>query len=425
MNLSGKKLLVLTGCNGASDIIKYAKSKGVFVIATDYHKESEVKKMADLSYNISTTNVAKIEELAKKHNVDGITTGTSESSMYTILKVTNNLDLPFYTSEPVLQKINNKKSFKRILHNKGVGVTREYTKDSVNKFPVIVKPVDSSGGKGISVCYNEKELQSSIEHAIKYSRTKDYVIEEYIKDAREVFINYTIVNGVFSLSCTFDNFKNRGRQAGVNYQDVNIYPSTFSNEFVKKENNNLISALNEIGVRNGVISIQAFYLKGRFFVYEAGYRLGGSQSYVFSKFNNGISHLEMMVNYALTGKMEDNENVLHKDNHLFRYRCCQLNIPLKEGKIKDVVGLDEIEKLPEVLNITKVLKAGDIVFRKGTTNSLGARIHLYSEDDTGLEKTVNEIITRVRFVDNNGSVMNYNKNKMSLKDYFQAESYKK
>lgn len=88
MNLKNKKLLVLTGCNGANDIIRYAKSHGIITIATDYYENSDVKKMADVSYNVSTADVDKIEEIARKHQVDGLTTGTSEVSMHSILQIT-------------------------------------------------------------------------------------------------------------------------------------------------------------------------------------------------------------------------------------------------------------------------------------------------------------------------------------------------
>ena len=77
MNLKGKKLLVLTGCNGANDIIQYAKSMGVYTIATDYNKISPVKDMADVRYDVSTTDIDKLLEIALRHKIYGVTTGTS------------------------------------------------------------------------------------------------------------------------------------------------------------------------------------------------------------------------------------------------------------------------------------------------------------------------------------------------------------
>lgn len=418
MNLQGKKLLVLTGCNGASDIIEYAKSKGVFVIATDYHDHSIVKQKANKAYNISTTDIDKLLELCIKYKVDGITTGTSESSMYSVLKLTNLLKLPFYTNANQLEIINDKKKFKDLLRRHEVGVTPEFVNLDEVEFPVIVKPVDSSGGKGISICRNSSELKKAREYALKFSRKNEYIVEKYIEGFQEVFINYTVVNGNFSISCTFDNFKNRGRRLDIHYQDVNIYPSIYTKTFLDKCNNNLINAFKDVGVMNGVISVQAFYSDGEFYIYEAGFRLGGSQSYIFSKKNNDISHLEMMINYSLTGEMEDENNYLDKDSWKFRYKCCQINIPINHGVIAKIEGLDEVETWPQVINVTRVLSIGDSVKVKGTTSALAARIHLYGDSVEELNETTNRLLEKVLYYDSQGNLLNYNVNKFDYWKYY-------
>ena len=109
MSNNKKTLLILSGCNGVADIIRYAKSKGIYTVATDYYKDRGEKVKADKYYNISTTNINAILDIAKKHKVNGVTTGTSESSMHTVMNVTKILGLPFYANEDTLEKINNKR----------------------------------------------------------------------------------------------------------------------------------------------------------------------------------------------------------------------------------------------------------------------------------------------------------------------------
>jgi hypothetical protein len=70
MKLTGKKLLVLTGSNGARDAIDYARKSGVFTLATDYHRQSDEKSAADLSFEVSTDDIEGVYGLAKKHRVD-------------------------------------------------------------------------------------------------------------------------------------------------------------------------------------------------------------------------------------------------------------------------------------------------------------------------------------------------------------------
>ena len=56
-----------------------------------------------------------------------------------------------------------------------------------------------------------------------------------------------------------------------------------------------------IGVRDGVMTLQSFYQNGRFYIFEAGFRMGGAQNYILSEYQNGTNSLEYMINYALTG----------------------------------------------------------------------------------------------------------------------------
>lgn len=410
-----KKLLVLTGCNGDVDIIKYAKSKGVTVYATDYHIESYAKSLADYSFNISTTDISGIENIIKKNAIDGVTTGTSETSMYSILKISSNLNLPFYTNEQQLEIINDKKKFKDLLINHGLPVTPQVTDMSKVTFPVIVKPVDSSGSKGISVCRNNNELNLAIQNALKYSRSDSYIVEELVSQYPEVFFNYTIVDGNFSMSCAFDNYKNRELNGFAGDAVFNMYPSKNINLFKEKYEDKLISALQSIGVSNGVISIQSFFNGSEFMIYEAGYRLGGTQSYIMTDYFNNINHMHLMVNYALTGSMTDDKSILNRDNPFFRQPACQKNISIGSGIIKEFAGLDEIKKLDGILNVTEVSKVGDTINLEPFRRKLAFRIHMTAPSLAALEEINHIINNKLKVISEDGEDMILEKNK--LKDY--------
>jgi len=398
--LKNKKLLVLTGSNGDIDIIKFAKANGVFVAATDYHKNSKVKSTADISFDVSTTDVDKIASLAKKLSVDGITTGTSESAMYTVLSVTEHLGLPFYATRDQLNLINNKKKFKNLISKFGVKVPVQFSESDQIEFPVIVKPVDSSGSKGISVCNSLHGLNQSIIDAKFHSRTGDVLIEKLIETGgREFFANYTIANGEFSLSCAFDNFKRIDIRGLGGDSLINFFPSRVLNMYIKSVHAKMIAAFKSIGLMNGVISIQAMFDGKDFYVYEAGYRLGGSQSYIFNKAVNGISYLEMMVRHSLTGKMLENVEDLANDNPYYDKFCCQRNIAVNEGQIKRVVGKNFLNSNPNVLNITQNLFPGCNVSGSGTSKRLALRIHLIANTIEQLSNSLEEINSRVDIID--------------------------
>lgn len=415
MNLEGKKLLILTGCNGASDIIQYAKTSGVYTIATDYYSKSAVKDMADVRYDVSTTDIENLYDIAVKHDVDGVTTGTSEASMYSILNITERLGLPFYATKIQLGEINDKKKFKDLLNSFGVPVVKEFAYDhgascasmSHIDFPVVVKPVDSSGAKGISVCRSDAELSKAYEHALKYSRSKKVIVEQFLQGLDEVFFNYTIIDGEFSLSCAFDihRTQNRLEDGLIGLPVLYSFPSPKLKRFVKEVHPNLVRALKNIGIRNGTMSIQCFADRESFYIYEAGYRLGGAQMYVFTKALTGISVLEMMVNHSLTGRMTSDSDILTRDDPYFQKPCCQLNIPVKPGTIGAIEGVSDARNIAGVLNITEVHYQGDKIKADGSIGQLCLRVHIISETISEMMRAIDSIYSTVAIRDEFGNDM--------------------
>lgn len=115
-----------------------------------------------------------------------------------------------------------------------------------------------------------------------------------------------------------------------------------------------------IGIQNGNIMLQGFYKDGKFMFFESGYRMGGEQMYILTDYMWGVNSLKYMINYALTGKMSDTR-IADRDSALFPYPCCNYYVALKAGKIAVMKGVEDVEKMDGVLNVTQMSKIGDVV----------------------------------------------------------------
>lgn len=91
---------------------------------------------------------------------------------------------------------------------------------------------------------------------------------------------YTIIDGEFSVSCSFDKHLHYENGALIGLPIANLFPSKRTERFLHTVHPKLVKALSAIGVNNGTMSIQCFTDEDRFYVYEAGFRLGGEQSYI-------------------------------------------------------------------------------------------------------------------------------------------------
>jgi biotin carboxylase len=272
----------------------------------------------------------------------------------------------------------------------GVPTIPSFTKTTEILFPAVIKPTDSSGCKGFSICHHASELEKCKQYALRFSRSGEIVIEKYLKNRPEIFFHYTIVDGEFSLSCGFENHKifQGNALAGL---PIFKFPTSYLSRFIEDVHPKIVTALKSIGIRNGVFVVQTFFDEDRFYVFEAGFRLGGGQMYWLINAINGVNQLEMMVNFALTGVMSEKHDVLQKDSPFLSEPCCQYNILVKSGTISTITGLDQIRALTGVVNVTEVRKVGDVIEANGTTSQLVVRIHLVARSMNTLSGVIEQI----------------------------------
>jgi carbamoylphosphate synthase large subunit len=404
--LKGKKLLVLGGKPvGSYDIVRYAKSQGVYTIVTDYlpKEKSIAKQIADECWDISTADVGTIIELIKKNNIDGVFTGVHEFNIAKTMEICKRIGLPFYSTAEQWAIGTDKALFKKLCHKYGLPVAKDYLlsdfdNDSLN-FPVIVKPVDGSSGKGISICDNTQELRTAYEVALSESNKKQVIIEDYIV-GNEIVAFYTIKNGVIKLSALSDYYYNYDQKITMPLPQVYIYPSKFINEYIEQVNSKAISMLKALDIQNGTFFLQAFFNENGFFFFEPGYRLGGSSVHKYTSYLNSISCLEMLVDYSLTGKM-DNHNI-NLENPFFKKPCCTLSLVSKGGTVGNIVGFNEVINLNTVIDYEKRYDIGDHINEMSALGQIHLRFFIVGNSLLDISKTINYIQDTVKVYDING-----------------------
>lgn len=99
------------------------------------------------------------------------------------------------------------------------------------------------------------------------------------------------------------------------------------------------------GLRNGVLAVQFFTDGNEFYVMEMGHRLTGGQHYTYTMAENGISSLDQLIHFAVTGSMAD-YSIAERDNACFKHVYCHLFILGKYAKIARFEGLDYLKQIP-------------------------------------------------------------------------------
>lgn len=406
--LEGKKLLVLGGGATSIDIVNAAQALGVYVIVTDYYdvSRSPAKLIANEYWNESITDYDKLCALIKEKDVNGIITGFTDSYLMPYQHLCELSSLPCYATKEVFELTMDKARFKQLCRDNDVPVIPEYDLASFDpsiindNHKVIVKPVDNSGSRGVILCTKPEDFQKCLDYALSFSEKKQVVIERYM-EMDSISISYTIQDGVVSLSTTDDRYVHKAA-SGSSVTQCGIYPSKYTEAYIKHIDPKMKKMYERADLRNGVLAVQFFTDGNEFYVMEMGHRLTGGQHYTYTMAENGISSLDQLIHFAVTGSMAD-YSIAERDNACFKHIYCHLFILGKEAKIARFEGLDYLKKMPEVMHLTEMKRIGDKVGVDGTSAQKVVGLHLKVNDIAHLKKVLDNVKEHFHFYDEAGN----------------------
>ena len=181
--------MILGGSRYALPVIKAAHELGLYVITCDYLPDNIAHKYSDEYCNVSIIDKDAVLEAAKKLEINGIVSFACDPGVVTAAYVAEKMGLPSCGSYKSVSILQNKGKFRKFLaeHGFNVPVAKGYT--SIKKavkdielfnWPVIVKPTDSAGSKGVTRVDDPKELKKGIEYALSFSHCDEFIIEDFI-----------------------------------------------------------------------------------------------------------------------------------------------------------------------------------------------------------------------------------------------------
>ena len=386
MTLDKKRILILGGITHMLDVVRKAHDMGLYTIVCDYSQNSPAKKIADKAYDISTTDIDALEKMAREEKVNAVFAGFEDLNTWNALRLCQRLKLPFYATEEQLSITSNKKLFKELCRKCGISVVEEYPVccvdgiDSLSEslYPVIMKPVDSYGSKGITVCQNRQELRDAYMKALSFSKSKQIILEHFVP-GYGVEMYYTVINGNACLSAMTDRYVIRQDGGVPPLPTATVFPSKHIVPYCKTMNENIKMMIHELGIINGVLLFQGVLEEGKVYVYEMAYRLTGEQHYHIIQKETGVDLLAMMIDLAL-GKDVSGYSVDKKDAECLPYPACNLAVLLKKGTIGKIEGLDTILEMPEIVSHVQTLFEGDTVDKIGNYGQICVRFNIVTKD---------------------------------------------
>lgn len=414
--LDGKKLLIISSDGNDKVLVQAGKELGLYTICCDRYTDyslSPAKLMADEVWDIDYTHTEKVAEKCKNAGVDGVIAGYAENRVEAAAIISEAIGTPFYATKEQIDLTRNKVLFKQMCKECDIPTPFTYelslplVKEQVEsvRFPVIVKPSDSGGRKGIAVCYDEKQLGVAVENALAESRYKKVVVEQFL-EGTELSAVYTIANGKASLSCLNDKYISTDPDSKGFLCNLVVAPSNYLKLYCEKVDSKVKALLHTIGAKNGVATFQMIACNDEIYIFEMGYRINGNNDFTIIEKENGLNYCHMLINYSLTGSMGD---CIDKDNPFFSKFHGTFIVLLHSGKIAEL-DYNNLKKEKRIEDIYFLKQEGDVI-ADNSTNVHKAGMIKFSAD------TLDEIKQLVHFIHSSLCIRDENGNSMLFEEF--------
>ena len=375
-----KKMLLLGGSHAEIPLIQAAQSLGWYVITTGNAREGLGHPYADKNVFADFSDKDAMLELARSEGVQAVCSGCNDFALLSTVYVCEKLGLPGHDSYAASLEIHHKDKYRALATRLGIPTPRALVVRSVTEFeavitelafPIIVKPVDLTGGKGIHRAATPEEARTAYKDACSRTRQDHIVVEEFVQGSNHGFSAMLVKGKVaFAFADNEQYFVNKYLVSGANT------PSTTAVTGLAKLREYSERIARELNLVDGILHIQ--YIEqadGTPVIIEICRRPPGDLYIKFVKYATGIDYPKFIV-LAETG--EDISGIADVSTQGFWLRHCIMAGPeIENGStVRDVTFAPEIQgnivekflwyKPGEVITDKLTYKAGIVFFKFGT-----------------------------------------------------------
>ena len=390
-----KKMLLLGGGHAEIPLIQAAQSLGWYVITTGNAREGLGHPYADKNVFADFSDKDAMLELAKSEGIQAVCSGCNDFALLSTVYVCEKLGLPGHDSYATSLEIHHKDKYRALATRLGIPTPRALvvrsdadfeTAIAQLTFPIIVKPVDLTGGKGIHRAANADEARVAYKDACSRTRQDHIVVEEFVQGSNHGFSAILVKGKVaFAFSDNEQYYINKYMVSGANS------PSTSSDKTLAMLREYSERIAQELHLVDGILHIQ--YIEradGTPVIIEICRRPPGDLYIKFVKYATGIDYPKFIV-LAETG--EDISGIADVPTQGFWLRHCIMadcqagdtlvtsdaspaSDKLCEGIVRDVTFAPEIQgnivekflwyKPGEVITDKLTYKAGIVFFKFDT-----------------------------------------------------------
>lgn len=402
------KFIVLGGSSCQVALIKGLKERGHEVILCDYFSNPPGKKYIDIKEDISTFDIEGIIKTVEKYNPDGILTAGTDQPVYTGAVASEISGLNFYIDSDKAKKLTNKKYMKNIFTSFDIPtvnykyIQRNYSVDDIKnlKFPLVIKPFDSQGQRGVLKINSIQELEELIDETFSFTQENEILVEEFYENDEITVSGWVVDGNTHILSITdrlsFDMNTHIGICTSHNFPSVHY--TKYGTEIIRLTKE-LVKAFE---INSGPIYFQMLIGEQGVLVNETAARIGGAFEDVYIKSLTGIDMHTLLINDTLNKR-----NILKKENYITEVSE-KLNVVLfyaKPGKVTSLNGISKLLSDKKIIDGTFNFKVGDIIGEIKNATLRAGHFIVAGKNEKELIKNIQYVFDNIQILDSNGHNM--------------------
>lgn len=408
-----KKLLILGGAEIHSKVVRAAKEMGIYTIVIDNLdvSKSPAKQIADEHHLIDIFDVEGIIKFCKENSVDGVINTSLDPCQITQSKVCDALNLPCYGTHNQYLTLTNKTLFKKFCTDNGVDVIEGYSKDDVLNgkaiFPIFIKPVDSRGSRGQSICHNIEEAKEGIKIAESISTNGDVLIEQYLENKQDFMLCYIVIDSEPHLVRVCDRFEGSVVDGLDKVGTLALNPSKFTKMYIEKVDKRVKQMIKNLGIKYGPIFLQGFVDNETVRMYDPGLRLPGGNYENLFKHIFGVDIIKMLIEFSLTGKITNTFGAFDDDCYLLSGKYVANLFPMmKPGKIAKIEGFELIQNQSFIISAALRHGVSDVVDETHTVSQRIGEFNIVSDSLQDMKKAIKFVYDNLKIYDEKGNLLN-------------------
>ena len=389
-----KKLLIVGA--GILQVPAYleAKKMGLFTAAVDYNPNAPAIKFADKYFNCSTIDKEGLLKVAKDFCPDGIMTMATDMPMRAISYVCNKLGLNSI-SEDCAFLCTDKTAMIERFNQKNVPCPKYSIINHENEiekisflfsFPIIMKPADSSGSRGVHLINDIEEFKENFNYAKKYSLSGKVLLEEYMT-GKEVSVETFVVDGGVHIIQITDKLTSG---APFFVEEGHNQPSQLDEKTKEKIRIVAKQACDAVNLTQGPAHIEIMVTQEGPKMIEMGARLGGD--FITSHLvplSTGVN----MVKQTILSALKEKVDLKPKFNKASAVRFIN-----SFGKIKEIQGVDEAKRIKGVIETGFFKGIGDITENVQSSSDRTGYVIVQEEDIEKAEQICSKAIKKIKIL---------------------------